>query len=146
MQSKPAKLPTIYLAGPIFQREVADAKRWRNSAKKLWYGKTLDPTRRMVKGVPDRATMERIVEQDKQDILKADAVLAFWDGTPSVGTSMELFYAYSVLSKPVVIAAPGVKDPEAGLSLWLRYHCTSIAPTLENAVVRIERLFPRPKE
>lgn len=51
---------------------------------------------------------------------------------PSVGTAMEVFYAWT-LGKPVVLWCA----PDAVLSPWLRYHSTSIVHSLDDAVTKI---------
>lgn len=126
--------PVLYLAGPIKDRSDEQCKEWRAMITASWTAfATLDPTRRMARGREhEQEVMERIVRQDKLDIDRCNAVLVYWDGTPSVGTSMEVLYAHQ-RGKPVVVAAPGVEDPASDLSLWLRYHSTSIQPTFEGA-------------
>jgi nucleoside 2-deoxyribosyltransferase len=69
-----------------------------------------------------------IVEGDKQDIARADVVLVYFDQA-SVGTSMEVHYAW-LLRKPVVVVNVSGKP----LSPWLVYHSTAQVLTLETAV------------
>ena len=111
-------MKTLYLCGPINGRTDADATNWREYAKRLWPWQCLDPMRRDYRGreLEDGIAAE-IVAGDIEDIKASDAVLVFFD-KPSVGTSMEVFYAKHVLSKPVVV----IDASDKPLSPWLIHH------------------------
>lgn len=122
---------TIYLCGPINGCTDEECRDWREFVKKLWRGTTLDPMRRDYRGREDESVNE-IVELDKIDIMNADVLLVSYD-KPSVGTSMEILYAWE-RGKPVVVVAA----PETRISPWLRYHSHAIKPTYESAVAWVQ--------
>ena len=97
---------TIYLSGPIMDEHCGAARAWRDAAKKSLGEKfrLLDPMRRMfVDRQVDSAN--EIVEFDLQDVRDADIVLVNYN-KPSIGTSMEVFYAAHDLGKFVVAFSP----------------------------------------
>lgn len=104
----------VYLCGPILGCSDEECKDWREAAKKV-LSHTLDPMRRDYRG-REQESYKEIVEQDKADIDQADALLVNYD-RPSVGTSMEILYAWQQ-GKPVYV----VTKPETVISPWLRYH------------------------
>ena len=71
---------------------------------------------------------QAIVEQDKTDIYLSTAVLVYFD-TPSVGTAMEVYYAWSI-SRPVFVANVSGRLP----SPWLVYHSRAISPSVDEAL------------
>jgi nucleoside 2-deoxyribosyltransferase len=87
---------------------------------------TLDPMRRDYRGREDNS-VTAIVELDKLDILQCDALLVNYD-KPSVGTSMEILFAWERNIKVIVVAANETK-----VSPWLRYHSTAIVKTFSEA-------------
>lgn len=109
----------------------SEANDWRSEAKKIFaslpimYVTCLDPMIRDYRGVTDIAYRE-IVDLDKIDIRSCDIVLANCT-QPSAGTSMEIFYAHQ-LGKIVVPIVEGTPSP------WIKYHSTTIQPTLESAI------------
>ena len=124
----------VYLAGPINGCTDEEAKGWRSMATahlELGDGvQVFDPMVRDYRGreqEPGIAT--EIVEQDKRDILRCDTVLVMYE-KPSVGTSMEVLYAWE--HKRCVIV---VNKSAAPLSPWLTYHSdaqvTSFAEALD---------------
>lgn len=120
----------IYLAGPIFMCSDDDANDWRTQAKHLFSCaheefKMLDPMIRDYRNITDIAYRE-IVDLDKIDVRTCDIVLANCT-QPSAGTSMEIFYAHQ-LGKIVVPIVSGQPSP------WIKYHSTTIQPSLEKAV------------
>ena len=129
---------TIYLSGPIMDEHEGTAREWRTAAKQL-LGKDfriLDPMRRkFVDRQVDSAN--EIVEFDLQDVRDADIVLVNYD-KPSIGTSMEVFYAAHVLGKFVVAFSP---FEYADCSPWMAKYCTKILPSLESACEYIEVHF-----
>ena len=71
-----------------------------------------------------------IVEFDLQDVRDADILLVNYN-KPSIGTSMEVFFAAHDLGKFVVAFSPfEYKD----CSPWMARYCTKILPDLESAV------------
>ncbi|OGV52181.1 MAG: hypothetical protein A2X49_05910 [Lentisphaerae bacterium GWF2_52_8] len=120
----------IYLSGPIMDEHEGLARAWRDEAKRALRPtfKLLDPMRRQFK---DREvdSANEIVEFDLQDVRDADIVLVNYN-KPSIGTSMEVFYASHNLGKFVVAFSPfSYKDS----SPWMVRFCTKILPSLEEA-------------
>lgn len=116
-----------------------NARQWRESAKLMMAGRfrLLDPMRRkFVDRQVDSAN--EIVEFDLQDVRDADIILVNYN-KPSIGTSMEVFYAAHDLGKFVVAFSPfEYKD----CSPWMARYCTKIVPSLEDAVNYILTHFP----
>lgn len=107
-------LPLIYLAGPINGCTDQEATSWRQQVKSI-HPHCLDPMDRDYRG-KESENVATIVEGDKADIDKCDGMLVFFE-KPSVGTSMEVLYAYE-RGTPVVIVNVSGKP----LSPWLVYH------------------------
>ena len=122
---------TIYLSGPIMDEYSGIARQWRDVAKEALSEqfRMLDPMRRkFVDRQVDSAN--EIVEFDLQDVRDADIVLVNYN-KPSIGTSMEVFYAAHDLGKFVVAFSPfEYKD----CSPWMARYCTKILPDLDQAV------------
>ena len=114
------------------------AREWRNTAKTLLGDdfKTLDPMRRkFIDRQVDSAN--EIVEFDLQDVRDADIILVNYN-KPSIGTSMEIFYASYNLGKFVVAFSPfEYRD----CSPWMARFCTKILPDLEQAANYINTHF-----
>ena len=131
-------MKTIYLSGPIMDESLGAAREWRSEAARLFNGqyKLLDPMRRkFVDRQVDSAN--EIVEFDLQDVRDADIILVNYN-KPSIGTSMEVFYASHNLGKFVVAFSPfEYKD----CSPWMARFCTKIVPDLETAVEYIKTHF-----
>lgn len=132
------KLKTIYLSGPIMDEHEGTAREWRETAKKMLGGnfRLLDPMRRkFVDRQVDSAN--EIVEFDLQDVRDADIILVNYN-KPSIGTSMEVFYASHNLGRFVVTFSPfEFKD----CSPWMVRYSTKILPTLESAAEYINTHF-----
>lgn len=126
-------MKTIYLCGPINGCTDEECTTWRELVKTLWRGPTLDPMRRDYRGKEDESVNE-IVEFDKIDITNSDVLLVSYD-KPSVGTSMEVLYAFE-RGKIVVVVA----DPKARISPWLRYHSHAILTTFAAAVAYVSEI------
>jgi len=114
------------------------AREWREAAKTL-LGESfqlLDPMRRkFVDRQVDSAN--EIVEFDLQDVRDADIILVNYS-KPSIGTSMEVFYAAHDLGRFVVAFSHfEFKD----CSPWMARYCTKILPSLEDAAEYIVRHF-----
>jgi nucleoside 2-deoxyribosyltransferase len=116
----------IYLAGPINNCTDEECRGWREKAKALLVGHScIDPMIRDYRG-QENENIRSIVEDDKADIDSCWAVLAMCP-RPSVGTSMEILYAWE-RHKAVYVIAKG------NISPWLKYHSIAIFPALEDAV------------
>lgn len=111
---KERKRLKVYLCGPINGCTDSECKDWRSEAKKV-LPDTIDPMVRDYRGREDQCVKE-IVELDKKDIDSCDALLVNYD-KPSVGTSMEILYAWERNKQIVVVARPDAK-----ISPWLKYH------------------------
>jgi nucleoside 2-deoxyribosyltransferase len=121
----------IYLAGPINGCTDAQAKDWRAEVRKL-HPDVIDPMDRDYRGQELlNDNVRNIVEGDKKDIDSADALLVYFE-RPSVGTSMEVLYAWEHGKSVVVVNASGKP-----LSPWLIYHSTAIATTINEALGRL---------
>jgi hypothetical protein len=55
---------------------------------------------------------------------------------PSIGTSMEVFFAWT-LGVPVIVIDESAKP----ISPWLKYHATSVVANKEQALVKIREWF-----
>ena len=124
-------MKTIYLSGPIMDEHLGTAREWREDAKQQLapHFSLLDPMRRNFK---DREvdSANEIVEFDLQDVRDADIILVNYH-KPSIGTSMEVFYAAHDLGKFVIGFSPfSFQDS----SPWMVRYCTKILPNLEDAV------------
>jgi nucleoside 2-deoxyribosyltransferase len=115
----------IYLCGPINGCTDGECKDWREAAKPV-LPDTLDPMRRDYRGREDQCVPE-IVEGDKADIDQCDALLVNYD-KPSVGTSMEILYAWERGIPVIVVAAKGAR-----ISPWLRYHSKHVLNSFAEA-------------
>ncbi len=128
----------IYLSGPIMDEEGTNAKDWRERAKEQLLSdfSILDPMRRNFK---DREvdSANEIVEFDLQDVRDADIILVNYN-RPSIGTSMEVFYAAHDLGKFIVAFSP---FDFASCSPWMVRYCTKILPNLNAATAYIKDHF-----
>ncbi|MCP3965024.1 MAG: hypothetical protein GY750_10510 [Lentisphaerae bacterium] len=128
----------IYLSGPIMDEHEGHARQWRQTARNQLDKKfkILDPMRRQF---IDRKvdSSNEIVEFDLQDVRDADILLVNYN-KPSIGTSMEVFYAAHDLGKFVVAFSPfEFKD----CSPWMVRYCTKILSSLEDATSYINVHF-----
>jgi nucleoside 2-deoxyribosyltransferase len=121
----------VYLCGPINGCTDQEATGWRESVKKHFPNETIDPMKRDYRGEEDVAYRE-IVELDKRDVRAADIILVNYT-KPSVGTSMEVHYAWT-LGKPIILWCA----PYTNLSPWLHYHCTSIVISMDEVIKKIK--------
>jgi hypothetical protein len=128
------KMKKPYLCGPIKDCNDAECKDWREDAKRK-FPEAIDPLRRDYRGVTNEALpIKTIVEDDKLDIMMSDCLLVSFS-KPSVGTSMEIIFAWEQ-HKPVIVVAP---ENEL-LSPWLLYHAAHVVHTFETAYKIIELL------
>ena len=143
MDKRENNLKTIYLSGPIMDEHAGAAREWRECAKSLLAGRyrLLDPMRRkFVDREVDSAN--EIVEFDLLDVRNADIILVNYS-RPSIGTSMEVFYASHVLGKFVVEFSP---YEYRECSPWMVRYCTKILGSLEEAAEYIATHFSQEME
>lgn len=118
----------LYLAGAINGCTDEECKDWREYVKKIvGEENTLDPMRRDYRG-KEMDCVEEIVEGDKVDIDLSTHLLIYFD-KPSVGTSMEILYAWE-RNTPVIVVAP----IDVKLSPWLIYHSDKVFNTFKEAI------------
>lgn len=122
----------VYLCGPINGCTDAECMDWRAAVRER-FSAALDPMRRDYRGREAECYRE-IVDLDKRDVRECRVVLVNYT-KPSVGTSMEIFYAWT-LGTPVVIWCA----PDTALSPWLRYHATAVVHSLTDAVAKIREI------
>lgn len=115
----------VYLCGAINGCTDEECTSWREEAKSI-LSDTLDPMRRDYRGKEEDCYRE-IVEGDKIDIYNSDILLVNYE-RPSVGTSMEILYAWE-RGKPIVL----VTSKNTKISPWLRYHVTKIFNSFKEA-------------
>lgn len=121
----------IYLCGPINGCTDEECKDWRLHIKQqMGADLCIDPMRRDYRGREDQC-VEEIVELDKIDVLQSTLVLVNYD-RPSVGTSMEVLFAW-MHHKPIVV----VCKPGTVISPWLHYHSNYIVNSFEDAIAII---------
>ena len=123
-----------YLAGPIAGCTDEECKGWRTYVKEqIPEIQFHDPMRRDYRNRDFKSveTASDIVENDLADIDESDIVLVYHD-RPSVGTSMEVFYAYNEGKYVLTIDKLGVN-----LSPWMIYHSSEIVKSLEEAIEKL---------
>jgi len=124
----------VYLAGPINGCNDQEVFGWRKDASEALAGfEVIDPSRRDFRGKESASACD-IVELDKKDIDSCDILLAY-AVTPSVGTSMEVLYAYAHPLKKTVVAVLS-----RNASPWLIYHSDYQVGTVSEAVHLIKDL------
>lgn len=116
----------VYLCGPINGCTDEECKDWREYVKSK-IPNTIDPMRRDYRGKEATAYRE-IVELDKIDVASCDVLLVNYD-KPSVGTSMEVLYAWERGKQVIVVCR---KD--TNLSPWMRYHAHKIVHSFDEAL------------
>lgn len=123
-------MKTIYLCGPINGRSDDDCTGWREAVKRLFPGNCVDPMARDYRGRElEPGIAAEIVAGDIEDIQTCDAILVFYD-KPSVGASMEVFYAKHNLGKQVVV----IDKSDKPLSPWLLHHSDVVVRTVNEAL------------
>ena len=123
----------VYLAGPINGCSDAECKDWRTAAKAGLAGlaECLDPMDRDYRG-RELENVASIVENDKADIDSCDVVLVYFI-KPSVGTAMEVLYAWQRMKTVIVVNVSG-KPP----SPWLTYHSQAVFADVSQAIAAIK--------
>jgi nucleoside 2-deoxyribosyltransferase len=135
-----SSMKTIYLCGPIADRTDEECKNWREAVKRMWSGACLDPMDRDYRGrYGDPGVDGEIVMQDKRDIQVADGLIVYY-ALPSVGTAMEIYYAW-LLRKPIVLVNASMKPV---LSPWLTHHVPEVRADLTTGLERLFELIPNP--
>jgi nucleoside 2-deoxyribosyltransferase len=120
----------VYLAGPIFQCEDHECIDWRREAKKRLQGfEVIDPMERDYRGVTTEKH-KKIVEEDKALIDTCDILLVNYL-KPSIGTCMEILYAWERRKQVLVVSQDDEHSP------WLIYHAERIFSSLEDALSHI---------
>lgn len=125
--------PIIYLAGPIQHATPDQRDGWRDRIIRNHSDdfELLDPR----EYVPDILEIDysfdaNIIKADLALISRCNVLLAYTP-FPSVGTSMEIFYAHRFAEKMVVVWHPS----EAGLvSPWITAHASVVVRNLEDAM------------
>lgn len=119
----------VYLCGPMNGCTDSECKVWREAIK-LRFPASIDPMRRDYRNI-ESLNYREIVDLDKRDIRDSDIILVCYE-KPSVGTSMEIFYAWTI-GKPVIVWC----SPTAAISPWMLYHSTAIVHSLEDVEQKI---------
>lgn len=124
-------MKTLYLCGPIAGRTDIECQGWRKHVTSTWTGRVLDPMRRDYRShsVFSPELAQKIVEDDLTDINQSDAMLVYFNH-PSVGSSMEIFYA-AQQGKPIVLVNARLGQP---LSPWLVHHVSDVVLTISGAL------------
>ena len=123
----------IYLCGPINGCNDDEAITWRDWFRRNTFYVCVDPMKRDYRGTEARDYRE-IVDLDKRDIKSCDAVVVMYV-KPSVGTAMEVLFAWT-LGIPVVV----INESGRGLSPWLIYHSTAVVESKNDAIRKLEAL------
>lgn len=128
----------VYLAGPINDCTDEECKDWRERVKReLPDVDFLDPMRRDYRNLESMETAAEIVENDKADINNCEALLVYHD-RPSVGTSMEILYAFE---RGIYVLTVGCTGKP--LSPWILYHSSVIVNTLDEAIERLKDMLSK---
>jgi nucleoside 2-deoxyribosyltransferase len=77
-----------------------------------------------------------IVNKDLADLSNSDGVIVYFD-KPSVGTSMEVFFAHADLGIPVVV----VNKSGKAVSPWLSYHSNLVVDDLSAGVAALSAII-----
>jgi nucleoside 2-deoxyribosyltransferase len=130
----------IYLAGPINGCTDDEACTWRdwfdtphlsNVCAPFKSASFVNPMVRDYRG-KELTNYREIVELDKRDIIGCDVVVVMYT-KPSVGTSMEMLYAWENEIPVLLINESGTES----LSPWLLYHSTAIVTSKEEAAKKL---------
>ncbi len=131
---KDGKPMRVYLAGPIFGCTDSECKDWRERVKASLSGvESLDPMDRDYRSL-ENENYRCIVEGDKAAIDSCDVLLVYFV-KPSVGTSMEVLYAWERKKHVVVVSQSKQVSP------WLQYHSDTVLETLDAGVQHILRML-----
>lgn len=123
-------MKNIYLCG---QSTNPKLKNWREEIKSellLTDFTSIDRVREDYKTY-DEDCINEIVHLSKKDIENCDVIIAYCS-IPSIETSMEIFFAWSI-NIPVVCVVP-YNSPVFPVSPWLKYHSTKIVRDIDTAL------------
>jgi len=123
--------PTIYLAGPVKDRDDSGAV-WRDAVAEE-HGdefEFIDPLNKYHPGDDQQPDAETIVTQDLEYIDRCDAMLVRYAGEATWGTPMEVFYADQVHRLPVALAWTG----DVQVSPWAEHHSDYLRETTGGAM------------
>lgn len=151
--------PLVYLAGPV-RNDVDGGAVWRDDVIEVYsdgveFVNPLDKYNVPVEGLSvvggdseesnsDTVGVNEIVEGDKEMLEMCDAVLVGYSNVQSIGTPMEVMWAYE-RDYPVGI---WIRDPQMNpedLSPWYQYHADFISPQVYDVMVVLERELYRNK-
>jgi len=135
-------MKNVYLSGPIMDESEGKAREWRHEASLMLQDNfmLLDPMRRNFRDKEVDSANE-IVEFDLLDIKNSDIILVNY-GKPSIGTSMEVFYASQNLGKFVIAFS---QFSFVNCSPWMVKYCTKILCSLEEACLYLKVHFTETK-
>jgi nucleoside 2-deoxyribosyltransferase len=128
----------LYLAGPIGKQTLEEANVWRKKVEKEFEDIYAIDIRSPLRGKKEENrknyTDAEIVIRDKNDI--KDLVLVYWpERCISNGTAMEICYAFEN-KVPVIFVGSWAKE-----DVWVKYHCTNIFDTLDEAIDCIKTMW-----
>lgn len=143
--------PTIYLAGPVMNLDDGGAG-WREDVIENYddqfqfnnpLGKYNVPAESLTvvdgtSGDSDHTVgVDEIVTGDKELLRDSDAVLVGYEAVRSIGTPMEVMWAFE-RDYPVAI---WIRDstPIDELSPWFQYHATAMTNSLQMALSHLDR-------
>jgi len=142
--------PTIYLAGPVMSMDDGGAG-WREDVE-AYCGdafETRNPLSKYNLPVDDLQVVDdashggdavvsvsEIVETDKHLLAESDAVLVGYSKVHSIGTPMEVMWAYE-RDMPIVLWSRDF-TPRSQLSPWYRYHVDHVVSDLPIALQAIK--------
>lgn len=129
--------PTIYLAGPVKERNDSGAT-WRQQVAETWGDEwdIIDPLAKYDPNDEQQPGAAEIVAADIEMIDEADAVLVRYNGEPTWGTPMEVRYAHTQAT-PVALAWVAGSE----LSPWAEVHADYIRPDIGAAFDALEHRF-----
>ena len=125
----------VYLSGGIAGLTFEEANAWRSEVTEKLRDRgaqTLNPLRGRMFLCADDEVLDpnEIVQRDLRDIRACDLVLARMDA-PSIGTAIEIWQAYYVEHKPVILVSQNIKLREHP---WLQVACTKMFAHLDIAL------------
>lgn len=142
--------PTVYLAGPVAHVDdhgVGWRERVIETTHSFAFNNPLDKYNvgldnlEIVHNRPPldegEVSPEQIVSNDKQLIDDSDAILVGYEAVQSVGTPMEVMYAYAT-PKPVVLWIRDNTSRDA-LSPWWHVHTSAIESNLTGALWQLRQ-------
>ncbi len=151
---RPARLPTVYLCGPITGLSLREGAKWRRTVVAALGDEAQvidptrdspDPTRRSASPATQALTAtrllqgKRIVARDRFDVQRSDLLLACFLGAKSIsiGSVGEIFWA-DAMGKPVIIVR---EEDNLHNHDMLNEIAGWIFDDLDGAIEQIRRLF-----